>query len=268
MSDGAVTRVGVFGATGRMGRTVCETVAAADGMELTCAVDPHHEGHDLRSAVGVASDVMICGDRSALQPDLVDVMVDFTEAAVARDDLRWCAENGVHAVIGTSGLGVDDIEAARTGFTRSNCIIVPNFAIGAVLMIRLAELAAPWFDSVEVIELHHDQKIDAPSGTAMHTAERLAAASSEWTPDPTTREVAAGARGATGPGGIHVHSVRLRGLFAHEEVLFGTTGQSLSIRHDAYDRSSMMPGVLLAVRSVAARPGLTVGLESLLGLSG
>jgi 4-hydroxy-tetrahydrodipicolinate reductase len=193
-------------------------------------------------------------------------MVDFTEAAVAREDLRWCAENGVHAVVGTSGLGPDDLEAAGAAFTSSNCIVVPNFAIGAVLMIRLAELAAPWFDSVEVIELHHDQKVDAPSGTAMHTLERLAAASSDWTPDPTTREVAPGARGAKGPGNINVHSIRLRGLFAHQEVLFGTTGQSLSIRHDAYDRSSMMPGVLLAIRNIADRPGLTVGLESLLGL--
>jgi 4-hydroxy-tetrahydrodipicolinate reductase len=266
MSDRSVTRVGVFGATGRMGRTVCEAVAAAEGLELTVAVDPLHEGHDLRSAVGVASGVMIAGSCDGVRPGDVDVMVDFTEAAVARDDLRWCAANGVHAVVGTSGLGADDVEAARSAFTRSNCVIVPNFAIGAVVMVRLAELAAPWFDSVEVVELHHDQKVDAPSGTAVHTVERLAAASSAWTPDPTTRNVLPGARGAEGPGGIHVHSVRLQGLFAHQEVLFGTTGQSLSIRHDAYDRSSMMPGVLLAVRSVADRPGLTVGLESLLGL--
>ncbi|HEY2333195.1 MAG TPA: 4-hydroxy-tetrahydrodipicolinate reductase [Acidimicrobiales bacterium] len=268
MSEGPQTRVGVFGATGRMGRTVCEAVAAAEGMTLSAAVDPHHEGHDLLSAVGVASDVMITGDRAGLRAEDVDVMVDFTEAAVARDDLLWCAANGVHAVIGTSGLGQDDLETAREAFTRSNCIVVPNFAIGAVLMIRLAELAAPWFDSVEVIELHHDEKVDAPSGTAIHTVERLAAASPTWTPDPTTRETVPGARGATGAGGIAVHSVRLRGLFAHQEVLFGTTGQSLSIRHDAYDRSSMMPGVLLAIREIADRPGLTVGLESLLGLDG
>jgi 4-hydroxy-tetrahydrodipicolinate reductase len=261
-----VIRVGVFGATGRMGRTVCQAVAEAEGMALSAAVDPHHEGHDLRSAVGVASDVMITGGSAGLRPDEVDVMVDFTEAAAARDNLRWCAANGVHAVIGTSGLGADDLAGAEAAFIASNCIVVPNFAIGAVLMIRLAELAAPWFDSVEVIELHHDEKVDAPSGTALHTLERLAAASSDWTPDPTTREVVEGARGAKGPGGIAVHSVRLRGLFAHQEVLFGTTGQSLSIRHDAYDRSSMMPGVLLAIRNIADRPGLTVGLESLLGL--
>ncbi|MGD9796636.1 MAG: 4-hydroxy-tetrahydrodipicolinate reductase [Acidimicrobiia bacterium] len=268
MSEPAETRVGVFGATGRMGRTVCEAVAAADGMVLAAAADPHHEGHDLRSAVGVASDIVITGGRLGLRPGDVDVMVDFTEAAAARENLLWCAENGVHAVIGTSGLGADDVEAARAAFTRSNCIIVPNFAIGAVLMVRLAELAAPWFDSVEVIELHHDEKVDAPSGTALHTLERLAGASPQWTPDPTTRQVVEGARGARGPGGIAVHSIRLRGLFAHQEVLFGTTGQTLSIRHDAFDRSSMMPGVLLAIRHIGDRPGLTVGLESILGLSG
>jgi 4-hydroxy-tetrahydrodipicolinate reductase len=266
MIERAAIRVGVFGATGRMGRTVCQAVSDADGMVLAAAVDPHHVGNDLLSAIGVVSDVMITGGSSGLRPDEVDVMVDFTEASAARDNLRWCAENGVHAVVGTSGLGTDDVERARAAFTRSNCIIVPNFAIGAVLMIRLAELAAPWFDSVEVIELHHDEKVDAPSGTAVHTLERLAAASSDWTPDPTTREVVSGARGAKGPGGIAVHSIRLRGLFAHQEVLFGTTGQSLSIRHDAYDRSSMMPGVLLAIRNIADHPGLTVGLESLLGL--
>jgi 4-hydroxy-tetrahydrodipicolinate reductase len=193
-------------------------------------------------------------------------MVDFTEASAARENMRWCAEHGVHAVVGTSGLGDADVTWAREAFTGSNCVIVPNFAIGAVLLVKLAELAAPWFDSVEVIELHHDQKIDAPSGTAMHTLERLAAVKDEWPPDPTTRETVPGARGAKGPGGISVHAVRLRGLFAHEEVLFGTTGQMLTIRHDAFDRSSMMPGVVIAVKQIATRPGLTLGLEPLLSL--
>ena len=144
--------------------------------------------------------------------------------------------------------------------------MAPNFAIGAVLMMRFAELAAPWFESAEIIELHHDQKVDAPSGTAMLTAERMAARSSDWAADPTERTVVEGARGGAGPAGIRVHSVRLRGLVAHQEVLLGTTGQSLSIRHDSYDRDSFMPGVLLAVKAVADHPGLTVGLDRLLDL--
>jgi 4-hydroxy-tetrahydrodipicolinate reductase len=135
-----------------------------------------------------------------------------------------------------------------------------------VLMMRFAELAAPWFETAEIIELHHDQKADAPSGTAMLTAERMAAASSEWADDPTKTVVVEGARGGTGPGGIHVHSVRLRGLVAHQEVLLGTTGQTLTIRHDSIERTSFMPGVLVAVKAVADRPGLTVGLDPLLGL--
>ena len=130
----------------------------------------------------------------------------------------------------------------------------------------LAELAAPWFETGEIIELHHDQKIDAPSGTAMLTAERMAGASADWGADPTTKQVLAGARGAAGPAGIRVHSVRLRGLVAHEEVILGTTGQSLSIRHDSYDRTSFLPGVVLAVKSIASRPGVTVGLDALLDL--
>ena len=133
-------------------------------------------------------------------------------------------------------------------------------------MMRFAELAAPWFDSAEVIELHHDGKIDSPSGTAVATAERMAAASSEWGPDPTKIEWVAGARGGLGPAAIRIHSVRLRGLVAHQEVLLGTNGQSLTIRHDSYDRSSFMPGVLLAVKAVAAHPGVTIGLDRLLGL--
>jgi 4-hydroxy-tetrahydrodipicolinate reductase len=172
----------------------------------------------------------------------------------------------VHAVVGTTGLSDGDLDELRSLFTTSNCVVAPNFAIGAVLMMRLSELAAPWFESVEIIELHHDAKVDAPSGTAMLTAQRIAAASSEWAPDPTVDTVVEGARGGHGPAGIPIHAIRLRGLVAHQEVLFGTTGQTLSIRHDTTDRSSFMPGVLLAVKAVADRPGLTLGLEALLGL--
>jgi 4-hydroxy-tetrahydrodipicolinate reductase len=256
----------VFGAAGRMGRLVCAAVAGDAELELVAAVDPFHEGLDLASVTGVGADLTVDGSPAALSRARAEVAVDFTAASAARENLRWCAANGVHAVVGTTGLGEDDLAELRSAFQTSNCVVAPNFAVGAVLLMRLAELAAPWFDSVEIIELHHDGKADAPSGTAMLTAERLAAASSEWAPDPTTDVVLEGARGGQGPAGIPVHSVRLRGLVAHQEVLFGTTGQSLVVRHDSYDRSSYMPGVLLAVKAVGDRPGLTVGLDALLGL--
>ena len=260
-------RVGVFGAAGRMGSTVCRAVAEDPELELVAAVDIHHGGFDLRQVTGVdVPGLQILPDAEALEKAGAAVAVDFTSVEAARRNLRWCAEHRVHAVVGTTGFTDDDYEQVATWFTRSNCVIAPNFAIGAVLMMRFAEIAAPYFDSAEVIELHHDEKADAPSGTAMLTAQRLAAASSEWSPDPTKTEVVSGARGGEGPGGIHIHSVRLRGLVAHQEVLLGTTGQSLVLRHDSYDRSSFMPGVLLAIKGVADRRGLTVGLDSLLGL--
>jgi 4-hydroxy-tetrahydrodipicolinate reductase len=259
-------RVGVFGAGGRVGTTVCRAVADDPDLELVAAIDPYHSGLDLRHATGVESDVHIDPDPSALTSVGTEVVVDFTTLDASRQNLDWAAEHGVHAVVGTTGFTAGDYDHLRAVFTRSNCVVAPNFAIGAVLMMRFAELAAPWFDSAEIIELHHDQKVDAPSGTAMLTAQRMADASDAWADDPTRTEVLDGARGATGPAGIPVHSVRLRGMVAHHEVLFGTTGQSLTIRHDSYDRSSFMPGVLLAIKQVADRPGLTVGLDTLLGL--
>lgn len=260
-------RVGVFGAGGRMGSTVCRAVAADPDLELVGAIDPHHSGLDLRHATGVdVPDLHIDPDPAALLDAGAEVVVDFTVLEASRGNLAWAAEHGIHAVVGTTGFTHEDHERVRQQFTRSNCLIAPNFAIGAVLMMRFAELAAPWFETAEVIELHHDQKVDAPSGTAMLTVERMAAASDEWADDPTRNEVVAGARGGVGPGGIHVHSVRLRGLIAHQEVLLGTAGQSLTIRHDSYDRDSFMPGVVLAVKQVADHPGLTLGLEALLGL--
>jgi 4-hydroxy-tetrahydrodipicolinate reductase len=195
----------------------------------------------------------------------VEVVVDFTNAEAARDTIELCAENGIHAVVGTSGFTEEDHAEIDKLFTTSACLIAPNFAIGAVLMMRFAELAAPYFDSAEIIELHHDGKVDAPSGTAIATAERMAAASSEWGADPTTSETIGGARGARGPGGIPMHSLRMRGLTAHHEVVLGTAGQSLTIRHDSYDRSSFMPGVILAVRRIGrASSGLLVGLDAIL----
>lgn len=258
--------VGVFGAAGRMGTAVCRAVMGDPELDLVAAVDPYHSGIDLRQVAGIDHDLSVAPSVDAIADAGAEVVVDFTELEAARANLAWCAANGVHAVVGTTGFTDEDYGWLRSIFHASNCVVAPNFAIGAVLMMRFAELAAPWFETAEIIELHHDDKVDAPSGTAMLTGERMAQASSEWAADPTVRTVVAGARGGRGPGGIPVHSVRLRGLVAHQEVLLGTTGQSLTIRHDSYDRSSFMPGVLLAVKAVRDRPGLTVGLDPLLGL--
>jgi 4-hydroxy-tetrahydrodipicolinate reductase len=259
-------RVGVFGAGGRMGSAVCAAVAADPDLELVAAADPHHDGLDLRQVTGLDLHLFVLADAEALAQAEPDVVVDFTHLDAARQNLAWAASNGVHAVVGTTGFSESDLEQVAAEFTSSNCVIAPNFAIGAILMMRFAEMAAPWFESAEIIELHHDEKVDAPSGTAMLTLERMAAASAEWIADPTRTEVLPAARGAQDRTGIHIHSVRLRGLVAHQEVLLGTTGQTLIIRHDSYDRSSFMPGVLLAVKQVPDRPGLTVGLDALLGL--
>lgn len=250
-----------------MGATVCRAVAADPDLDLVAGVDPFHSGLELSRVADVAGiDLQVSGDPAAFVDAGVEVVVDFTEASAARENLRWAADNGIHAVVGTTGFTDADLVDFGHRFTSSNCLIAPNFAIGAVLMIRFAELAAPFFDTVEIIELHHDGKVDAPSGTAMHTAERIAAASSEWGSDPTTSMVAEGARGGAGAGDIRVHSVRMRGMVAHQEVLFGTTGQTLSLRHDTVDRTSFMPGVLLAVKAIDAHPGVTVGLDSFLDL--
>ena len=260
-------RVGVFGAGGRMGSTVCRAIVAEPDLQLVAAVDPLHAGIDLRGVTGAdLRGLQVSPDLESLARAEAQVAVDFTHIEAARSNLAWCAANGVHAVVGTSGFTPADYEELATRFTRSNCFIAPNFAIGAVLMMRFAELAAPYFETAEIIELHHDQKVDAPSGTAMHTAERMASRSPEWAADPTTKTVVEGARGGAGAGGIRIHSVRLRGMVAHQEVLLGTAGQSLSIRHDSYDRASFMPGVVLAVKAVAAHPGVTVGLDALLDI--
>ncbi len=249
-----------------MGSTVCRAVAEDPELELVAACDPHYEGIDLRNVAGVDGDLRIAGDPEVFEREGVEVAVDFTTSEVSRPNLLWLAERGIHAVVGTTGFSDEDLETFRSAFRSSNCVIAPNFAIGAVLMMHFAAIAAPYFESAEIIELHHDGKVDAPSGTAMLTAQRMAEASEEWAPDPTRTQVLEGARGGTGPAGIQVHSVRLRGLVAHQEVLLGTTGQTLTIRHDSIDRTSFMPGVLLAVKAVGSHPGLTVGLDPLLGL--
>jgi len=250
-------RVGVVGAAGKMGATVCDAIVAADGLELAAAVD-------LVGSGGSVHGLTIASDLKALADAKCDVVVDFTVAAAARTTLPWLALHGMHAVVGTTGFSDDDLAAFEKAFTGSNCLIAANFAIGAVLMMKFAEQAAPYFETAEIIEFHHNAKADAPSGTAMVTAQRMAAASDEWAADPTKHEVIPGARGGVGPGGIHVHGVRMVGMTASQEVILGTAGQTLVIRHYSNDRVSFMPGVVLACRKVGDLKGLTMGIDSLL----
>jgi len=268
-----MTRVGVLGAGGRMGREVCRAIADDLELELVAAVDPALAGIDLRQVTGAdAAGLQVGSDVEALERSGAQVAVDFTVADAAVEHMRWCASHGVHAVVGTTGIGDGVLGELRSLFEGSstNCVIASNFAIGAVLMMRLAELAAPFMDGVEIVEIHHAGKLDAPSGTALSTAERLgkarqAAGGDAWPADRTASEVVHGVRGAEGPGGVRIHSLRLPGVVSHQEVLFGAVGQSLAIRHDAYDRTSYMPGMILAVKAVSERRGLTVGLDGLLG---
>jgi 4-hydroxy-tetrahydrodipicolinate reductase len=257
-----VIRVGVNGAGGRMGHTVCRAVAGDAELELVAAVDPGAAGQHVEG-------VEIADDLGAFGEARCGVVVDFTVAAAARRSVPALVTNGIHVVVGTTGLTDDDLaafEAAGSADDSGHVLVAANFAISAVLLMHLAELAAPFFDTAEIIELHHDQKADAPSGTALVTADRMAAASSTWAPDPTTTEVLPGARGGAGPAGIRVHSVRMRGMVAHQEVILGAAGQTLTLRQDSYDRESFMPGVLLACKRIGGRPGLTRGLEPLLDL--
>ncbi|RIV40775.1 4-hydroxy-tetrahydrodipicolinate reductase [Micromonospora radicis] len=243
-------RVGVLGAGGRMGAEVCKAVDGAADMKLVATVD---QGDAL----------------SELTDAGAQVVVDFTTPDVVMDNLRWCVDHGVHAVVGTTGFTeqrLDQVRGWLAGKPGLGVVIAPNFGIGAVLMMQFATRAARYFESVEIIEQHHPRKLDAPSGTATHTARLIAAARAEAglgpVPDATADEVP-GARGAD-LDGVRVHAVRATGLVAHQEVLFGTTGETLTIRHDSYDRVSFMPGVLLAVRAVRSRPGLTLALDPLL----
>jgi 4-hydroxy-tetrahydrodipicolinate reductase len=263
-------RVAVAGAAGRLGRTVLAAVSAAPDLELVAACDPKAAGATLAELAALPEAVTVVASPEEFSPAGIDALVDFTVASAALAHLRWCVANGVHGVCGTTGIAEADIAELAEAFSPSsapNCVLAANFALSAVLMMRLAALCAPYFDSAEIIELHHDQKRDAPSGTALETARRIAAARGDagaFAADPTETTVLVGARGGVGEAGIHLHSVRLAGLVAHQEVLFGTAGQSLTIRQDSYDRTSFMPGVLLALRRVGTTPGLTVGLDALL----
>jgi len=250
--EGELIRVGVLGARGRMGAEVCRSIDRENDLELVAMVD-------------VGDWLFNVADAGA------DVVVDFTTPDVVMDNIRFCIDQGINCVVGTTGFDEAKLATVREWLVHKpelGVLIAPNFGIGAVLSIRFAEQAARFFESVEIIEMHHPSKVDAPSGTANRTAQVVAAARAaagmDDPPDGTVSEVD-GARGCSAHG-IRVHSVRLAGLVAHQEVLFGTTGETLSIRHDSLDRVSFMPGVLLAVRSIAQRPGLTVGLEPLLGL--
>jgi 4-hydroxy-tetrahydrodipicolinate reductase len=251
MSD-EVLRVGVIGARGRMGSQVCQAVDAADDMDLV-------------GAVGGREWLFSLADAGS------QVVVDFTHPDVVLEHIRFCIDQNIHAVVGTSGIDDERAEQIRHWLALKpevGVIVVPNFAIGAVLTARFARQAARFFESAEIIERHHAGKIDAPSGTAIATAKGIAAgrvaAGLGDIPDATTME-APGARGNQ-VDGIHVHSVRLPGLVAHQEVVFGSSGETLTIRHDSLHRSSFMPGVLTAVRAIIDRPGLTLGLEHVLGL--
>jgi 4-hydroxy-tetrahydrodipicolinate reductase len=244
-------RVGVLGAKGKVGATMVQAVEAADDLTFTAGVD--------------AGDPL-----SALVDSQTDVVIDFTHPSVVMDNLKFLIDNGIHAVVGTTGFTDDRIAQVQKWLAdkpETAVLIAPNFAIGAVLSMHFAQKAARFFESVEVIELHHPHKADAPSGTAARTAKLIAAARKDMPPNPDATSTALdGARGAD-VDGIPVHSIRLAGLVAHQEVIFGTQGETLTIRHDSIDRTSFVPGVLMAVRKVSERRGLTVGIEPLLDLT-
>ena len=248
----AVIKVGVLGGRGKVGSEVCRAVEDADDTELVAVVDLDDE-------------------LDALVTAGAEVVVDFTHPDAVMDNLEFCIDHGIHAVVGTTGFDDERLATLRGWLEQSpdtGVLIAPNFAIGAILMMRFAAIAAPFYESVEIVELHHPDKADAPSGTARRTAELIAAARRESgappVPDATTTSLD-GARGAD-VDGIRVHGLRVRGLVAHQEVILGGEGETLTIRHDSLDRASFTPGVLTGVRQIGSRPGLTVGLETFLDL--
>ncbi len=242
-------RVGVLGAAGRMGSTVCTAVEGDSELELAASVDLDDSIEEF-----VANGV--------------DVAVDFTTAGAVKDNVRFCLEHGIHVVVGTTGMDETDLKDLDkwASDSEANVFVAPNFAVGAVLMMEFSARAARYFDNAEVIERHHENKLDAPSGTALRTARLMhEARGNEWTKLADSKESLAGSRGGE-ESGIRIHSVRVPGSVAHQEVILGAQGETLTIRHDSLDRASFMPGVLLAVKNVAKLPGLTVGLENLLDL--
>jgi 4-hydroxy-tetrahydrodipicolinate reductase len=264
-------RVGVLGATGRMGRATCEAVLAAPDLELAAVVGrATGVGRPLRDLVPSAPEGMAVGEHlSDLLAAEAEVVVDFSRPEATAAAVEGLLSEGVHLVSGTTGLPaevMDDLANLAGKADHGNTVWAPNFALGAVLAMHFAAVAGRFYPAAEVIELHHQGKADAPSGTALRTARAIAAAREQASGPGAGRESVAGVRGGE-VDGVRVHSVRLPGLVAHQEVIFGGQGEVLTLRHDSLDRSSFMPGVLLAVREVATRPGLTVGLEPLLGLA-
>ncbi|WP_203335896.1 4-hydroxy-tetrahydrodipicolinate reductase [Nocardioides limicola] len=245
-------KVGVLGARGKVGREVCTAVTEAADMELVAEVD--------------------AGDSiSALVEAGAEAVVDFTHPDVVMDNLEFCLDHGIHAVVGTTGFDDARLEQLRTwagNAPGTGVLIAPNFSIGAILMMRFAAVAAPYFESVEVVELHHPDKADAPSGTARRTAELIAAARREAGSAPMPDATSTGLEGARGANvdGVPVHGLRIRGLVAHQEVILGGLGETLTIRHDSLARTSFTPGVLTGLRKIADHPGVTVGLEHFLDL--
>lgn len=262
-------KVGVFGAGGRMGAEVCRAVSAESDMQLVAAVDPVFAGATLSSVAGISTELRIGSGPEALLQARAEVAVDFTVASSAFANIKSCIDSGIHVIVGTTGLSSADLEGlgAQAQARGTGLFVAPNFAIGAVLMMKFAEMAAKWLPDAEIIELHHPGKLDSPSGTAIKTMEAITSARSRPPAPPvgSASETLPGARGAEKEG-VHIHSVRLPGLVAHQEVIFGGLGQTLTIRHDAPDRTSYMPGVLLAIREISKHPGLTIGLEHLLGV--
>jgi 4-hydroxy-tetrahydrodipicolinate reductase len=261
-----VIRVAVLGAGGKMGRLVSRTVHRSEDLSLVAAINPSFEGRPLGPIAGIDTDLSIARSLDELLDAEAEVAVDFTQPDVVMDNVRYAIDHGIHVVVGTTGITPERLQeiegclAAQGGAV--GAVVAANFSIGAVVGQRLAEDAARFFPAAEIIELHHDQKIDAPSGTAAATARRIAAARDEAWQGPSGGDTFRGGEVE----GVRIHSVRLPGLVAHQEVIFGAEGQTLSIRHDAPDRTSYMPGVLMAIREVVNRPGLTVGLDPLLGL--
>ena len=251
-----------------MGSTVCRTVIEQSGMTLVAAVDPKMAGIDFYQVTGVkATGIEVVGDVSVLPMLGVDVVVDFTNAEAARRNLLFFAEKKIRCVVGTTGFSSADITVFQEAFAREKvgAILASNFSIGAVLMMKFAALAAGFFDSAEIVEMHHERKVDAPSGTAIETARAIGEVreriGKDFIEDPTTRETLSAARGAQGGSNIRIHSLRTVGAVAHQEVIFGAIGQSLSLRHDSYDRSSFMPGVVMALNEVFSIDSLKLGID-------
>ena len=254
----------VNGALGKMGRTVCDAVRAAEALQLAAVVDPAIQEEEARDVLAFLNVPAFTSIRECLQEIRADVAVDFTTPGAVVDNVIACLESELHCVVGTTGLGDEELLKIESVARASgvNCLVAPNFAIGAVLLMEISRIIARHMPSCEIIELHHDQKLDAPSGTALRTADLIAAERPADSPAP------AGPEGNPARGIIHrdipIHSIRLPGLVAHQEVIFGGMGQTLSLRHDSISRESFMPGVVLAIRRVGELDGLAVGLEKIM----